>query len=42
VIAETILEGGSREALLQVANDYELMAQRAEQRLKHKEHEIQD
>lgn len=42
VIAETILERASREALLRVANDYELMAHRAEQRVKQKEPQIQD
>jgi hypothetical protein len=31
VIAETILEGASREALLQIANDWEWMAQSAEE-----------
>ena len=31
VIAETILDGASREALLQIANDWEWMAQSAEE-----------
>jgi hypothetical protein len=33
VIAETILDGASREALLQIANDWEWMAQSAEEQL---------
>ena len=36
VIAETILDGGSRKALLQIANDWEWMAQSAEEDLKKK------
>jgi hypothetical protein len=31
VIAETIIDGASREALLQIANDWEWMAQSAEE-----------
>jgi hypothetical protein len=33
VIAETILEGASRQALLQIANDWEEMTETAEGRL---------
>jgi hypothetical protein len=42
VIAETILEQASRGALLQIADDYELMAQRAEHRVKEKEQQNED
>jgi hypothetical protein len=36
VIAETMLDGSSRKELLQIANDWEWMAETAERRLKKK------
>ena len=42
VIADTILDGASREALLQIANDWEWMAQSGEEDLKKKGQLVQD
>ena len=42
VIAETILDGASRESLLQIASDYQRTAQLAEERLKRKGQLVQD